>query len=255
MNDSDVVKTRRFTQQVESLGPWWFEFEIGGKTFGGSVPRDTEKSELFFLWVERLGGGVETVLELGAHEGSHTLQLSEHRSVKKIVGLEGCEDNLKRANFVKNLYGRNNIEFHQEDLERLTPEDWPQFDAVFCAGLLYHLQKPWELIAKLPAICRRYLFLDTHYAHTEDVLVGRYAGRWVDEDTDPLSGLSSDSFWLSFKDLILLLMENGFLVRFVRDYENFPKGSRAFIFAERTDDIGCNWSQVQQGTWDTQNQG
>lgn len=250
MSDSFDLKSTEFTDQVKGLEPWWFEFRIADRAFGGSVPRDTEKTELFWSWVQRLGGGVETILELGSHEGSHTLQLAKYPSVKKVIGLEGREDNLARANFIKQIYQCDNVEFCQENLEKFDPRRWQQNDAVFCAGLLYHLPQPWELVRKLPFVCSRYLFLDTHYAGTEEVLVERYSGQWCSEGTDPLSGLSTQSFWLSFKDLVLLLMENGFLIRFVRDYEGFPKGPRAFLFAEKkAEAVGCDWSNVQKGAW------
>src|SRR5919106_4655242 len=42
-------------------------------------------------------------------------------------------------------------------------------------------------------------------------------------------------------------MKNGFLIRFVHDFEGFPKGRRAFIFAEKDDHglVGCEWSKAQ----------
>ena len=177
-------------------------------------------------------------------------------SVSKTRGrTRGREDNLNRANFVKQVYGCKNIQFYKANLELLDPGQWDQFDVVFCAGVLYHLPKPWELIRKVSSLCRRLLFVDTHYAHDETALIERYSGRSQDEGNDPLSGLSAKSFWLSFKDLVLLLMENGFPVRFVRDYEVFPKGPRVFIVAERVDAVGCDWSKAQQGVWGIQNTG
>jgi hypothetical protein len=156
-----------------------------------------------------------------------------------------------RANVVKRVYGCDNAEFQLMNLELFEPSDWDGFDAVFCAGLLYHLPEPWHLVQKMAQVCRRYLFLDTHYAPDERVLVERYAGRWYDENTaEPLSGLSRRSFWLSFKDLVLVLMESGFVIRFVRDDESFPAGPRAHLIAERVEAVGCDWSQTQHGDLD-----
>ena len=59
-----------------------------------------------------------------------------------------------------------------------------------------------------------------------------HKGKWYQEGQDSLSGLSDRSFWLTFRDLILLLMENAFLVRYVRDGGN-GETDRVWIFAEQ----------------------
>jgi hypothetical protein len=223
-------------EQAALLQPWWFRFEINGVTLGGQVPRDTEKTELFSKWARKLGQPVKTIMELGSHEGSHSLQLANVPGVERVIGLEGREDNLERARFIKRISGADSIEFYHNNLENLDPCSWPACDAVFCAGLLYHLPRPWEFVPKLSILCKSYLFLDTHYAKIADERVEGYSGKWTAEGTDPLSGLSSRSFWLSFQDMIRILMQNGFLIRFVRDYETFPNGPRVFIIAEKATD-------------------
>lgn len=219
-----------FAARVRALDPWWFEFEAGGHSFGGRVPRDTNKVDLFFDWAHRFGR-VESILELGAHEGSHTLQLAGRPGVGRVVALEGREDNVRRAHLVLEAFGRTNVEFRHYNLERFEAAEFKAFDAVFCSGLLYHLPEPWTLIRKVARICR-FLYLDTHYSPTDEAAVGPYAGRWYEEGQDPLSGLSGRSFWLTFKDLVLLLMENGFLVRYVRDGGNGER-DRVWLFAEK----------------------
>ena len=219
-----------FAARVRALDPWWFAFETGGHTFGGRVPRDTNKVDLFFDWALRFGR-VETILELGAHEGNHTLQLAGRPGVRRVVALEGREDNVRRARLVLEAFGPTNVEFRHYNLERFEPAEFEGFDAVFCSGLLYHLPEPWVLIPKLAGICR-FLYLDTHYAASEDVVAGAYRGRWHQEGPDGLSGLSPRSFWMTVKDLVRLLMENGFLLRYVRDLGDLEK-DRIWFFAEQ----------------------
>jgi SAM-dependent methyltransferase len=223
-------RTPKFDERVRALDPWWFSFEIDGHAFGGRVPRDTQKVELFYEWAQRLGR-VETILELGAHEANHTLQLASRPGVRQVVGLEGREDNVQRAQLVLEAFGPKNVEFRHYDLEKFEPAEFSGFDAVFCSGLLYHLPEPWTLIPKLARICR-FLFLDTHYAAAEEVVVGPYRGRWHGEGSDPLCGLSDRSFWLTFLDLTRLLMENGFLIRYLRDVGSDEK-DRVWLFAEQ----------------------
>jgi Methyltransferase domain len=224
----------RFAARVRALDPWWFEFQLGGQSFGGRVPRDTNRVDLFFEWARRFGP-VGSVLELGAHEGNHTLQIAGRAGVERVVALEGREDNVRRAQLVLEAFGARNVVLRRYDLERLDPAEFGRFDAVFCSGLLYHLAEPWTLVRRLAGICRL-LFLDTHYARKEEDVVGQHRGKWYQEGRDSLSGLSDRSFWLTFQDLILLLMENGFLVRYARDGGN-GEADRVWIFAEQ---VGSN---------------
>ena len=223
------------------LAPWWFRFELGDDIFGGEIPRDTAKVDTFFEWLERCGGSAATILELGSHEGSHTLQLAERPGVTRVLGLEGREDNLARARFVQRVYGVPNIEFRLVNLETIDLSPLGGFDAVFCAGLLYHLPEPWTLIARLAPISR-WLFLDTHYAASDEVVLGPYRGRWHREGPDPLSGLSAVSFWFTFKHLTMLLLEQGFVIHFVTDYQT-SNGPRLWLLAEAVgfDRAGCIW--------------
>lgn len=232
-----------FLAELQRLGPWWFSFELDGQTFGGETPRDVEKVDTFFDWVDHCGGRVSSILDLGSHEGSHSLQLAERADVVRVVGLEGREDNLARARLVQKAFGATNVEFRHCDLEGFDPADHGAFDAVFCAGLLYHLSEPWTLLERLVETGARFLFLDTHYAASDEAAVGRYRGRWFTEGDDALSGLSDRAFWLTFKHLAMLLLENRFVMRFVRDIGDTVNGPRVWIFAERVSDrgAGCVW--------------
>ena len=225
-------------QAAAALGPWWFRFERDGVSFGGTVERDREKTEWFFSCLDKLGGEPARILELGSHEGSHSLQLARHQAVKQIVALEGRQENLARAAFVKKTFGDDKITFRKYDVEGLDPADFDgPFDAVFCAGLLYHVPRPWDLIARLRGLTRRDLFLDTHYAAAPEATVEGHAGRWFVEGGDPLSGLSASSFWLTLEDLERTLGENGFAVRWLRDLKEARNGPRVFVLARREDRV------------------
>lgn len=235
-----------FAAAVKRLEPWWFAFEAGGHAFGGRVPRDTEKVRVFFRCLERCRARAATILELGSHEGSHSLQLAAGPGVERVVGLEGRPDNLDRARLVQRVFGVRNVDFRLSNLEAFDGTEIGPVDAVFCAGLLYHLPEPWRLVERLGPICR-FLFLDTHYAAAEVDAAGRYRGCWRDEGRDALSGLSRRSFWLSFRHLVMLLLDSGFVLRFVRDYDRSTYGPRAWLFAENIGPgaAACEWSSEE----------
>jgi hypothetical protein len=50
-----------------------------------------------------------TILELGSLEGGHTLALSRHPGVERVLGLEGRSENFRRAQFVKQAYDARTI--------------------------------------------------------------------------------------------------------------------------------------------------
>jgi hypothetical protein len=220
-------------QAAAALGPWWFRFEHNGVSFGGAVERDREKTDWFFSALASLAGQPRRILELGSHEGSHSLQLASHPSVTEVVALEGRRENLVRASFVKQAFGDRKIVFREYNIERLDPADLDgPFDAVFCAGLLYHLPQPWTLLERLRGLAG-HLFLDTHYATTAAATVHGHDGRWVAEGPDPLSGLSVSSFWLTRDDLLGTLERNGFTVHSLFDLPHARNGPRVFVMARR----------------------
>jgi len=250
--------TPSLAERARALDPWWFQFEADGETFGGEVPRDTSRTATFFEWVEKLQLPVRTILELGSHEGNHTLQLASHPGVEKVVGLEGRSDNIARANFVKAAFDLPSIEFHEHNLEHFDPADWPRFDAVFCSGLLYHLPNPWELLPKIARLARHCVLVDTLYSEWPRDLVERTAGQWCNEPTGALAGFSERSFLLSFKSIAMLMMEHGLVVHHVTDYGQ-PRGKhhRILIFAEKTEAVRWkHWrSKAQSTTKETPEEG
>jgi hypothetical protein len=222
-------------KRAKAYDPWWFCFENDGETFGGEVPRETFRTSKFFQWAQQLDVPLKTIVELGSHEGNHTLQLAAHPGVEKVIGLEGRAENVARAEFVKQVFNVPTIEFHQRNLENFDPSEWPRCDAVFCSGLLYHLPKPWELVPKIAELARTYVLIDTMYSHMPTETYERYSGQWVIEPKDDLSGLSPKSFLLSFRSLAMLMMESGLVIHYVSDYGKRQTRYRLLIIAEKTD--------------------
>jgi hypothetical protein len=239
-------------EQAEKLGPWLHEFEVDGQSFGGDTPRERLKPEAFREFLDGLDLKVRTILEMGSHEGSHTLQLAEIQGVKNVVGLEGRSENIARANFVKEVFRGSNVEFHPSNLDAFDPDAWPQFDAVFCSGLLYHLERPWDFISKISKIATKCVFIDTHYAGTADTEIGNYSGIWHTENKKhPSSGLVDQAFHLSFRDLIMIMMANGLLIHRIVDVRQHPNGPRAWFIATKSDLVNASpaggWNHSRQG--------
>jgi SAM-dependent methyltransferase len=220
--------SQAIAERFAALAPWSTRFEIGGQPFGGEIDYSGDwRIGEFFRWF----GEPRTILELSSFEGAHTLLLAAPETTDRVVGLEGRPENVERAHLVAELLGRGNVEFAVENLETVDLAAYGRFDAVFCAGLLYHLERPWHLLEEIGRVTDR-LFLDTHYWSGSDVVeVEGHRGGWFDEGgyEDPLSGVGTRSFWLTAPALVQLLTEAGWLIRHFKDIPEWPTAARAWL--------------------------
>jgi SAM-dependent methyltransferase len=200
-------------------GPWVSRFRINGRSYGGWCDFDDEGIREFTERFEPC-----RVLELGALEGGHTVELA--RRGYQVTAVEGRPENVARARWIFRLLGIDAV-MVAADLETVPLREFGRFDTVFCSGLLYHLPRPWELIEQFPSAAPS-LFLSTHYAATEETTVNGLPGRWYHElgREDPLSGLSERSFWPTKAALLDLLRASGYKqILIARDWlqENGPR--------------------------------
>jgi SAM-dependent methyltransferase len=190
--------------------PWISRFMINGRAYGGWYDPSNDP-RVAHLW--RCFPDARRVLELGSLEGAHTFLIASRRGVDYVLGIEGRSANLEKARFVQRHLGARNVEFLQADLEQFRPSTRGQFDVVFCVGLLYHLQRPWELLADLRRASPS-LLLATHYVPDEQATREErgYRGATYQEFglRDPLSGLSDDSFWPTRDGLLAMVREAGY---------------------------------------------
>jgi SAM-dependent methyltransferase len=198
------------TAEFARLGPWIFQFRIGGQDYGGGISAVGDvRIDHFF----RFAPNAETILELGSLEGAQTFLLAERSGVQRVLALEGREANLRKARFVQELLQVGNVEFAQANLEHAELAEFGKFDAVFCCGLLYHLPEPWKLIEQLPAIAPT-LFIWTQYAAEEEAmdiehgLRGKIHGEGGPDE--PLSGMSPTAMWLTLPSLRSVLSASGY---------------------------------------------
>ena len=224
--------TTPLEEQFAALGPWIYQFQIGGQTCGGGISAAGDlRIDQFLHYVPN----PRTILELGSLEGAHSFILAQRSGVERVVALEGREANLRKARFVQDLLGIRNVKFEQANLEEADLRRFGTFDAVFCCGLLYHLPEPWRLIEQLPAIAPL-LFIWTQYAAEDE---GRDIGRGLRGKTyveggmdEPLSGLSPTATWLTLQSLRELLAASGYKrVDVMYDDPAHPNGPAATIGA------------------------
>lgn len=172
--------------------------------------------------------GASSIIDLGCLEGGYTVEFARHGY--DALGLEVRELNIGKCRYVEQRAGLDNLRFVRADARDLA--DFGTFDAVFCAGLLYHLDDPIEFVRLLGQVTKRVLILDTHVAMARRPRYWRkrlsrmavhegVPGRWYDDYPDAASPESMESavdasygnprsFWVEKMHLIQELREAGF---------------------------------------------
>lgn len=161
------------------------------------------------------------VADLGALEGGYAVHFA--RAGYEVLGIEGQPENFARCEWVAERVGLENLKFAHDDVRNIA--NYGEFDAVLCAGLLYHLDRPVEFVRLLGDVTRRLLIVSANHATREGGELEVYApalaaelsehegklGRWFEEQPSPWSSVgNARSFWLERDDLLRTIAEAGF---------------------------------------------
>jgi 2-polyprenyl-3-methyl-5-hydroxy-6-metoxy-1,4-benzoquinol methylase len=104
------------------------------------------------------------LVDLGCLEGGYTVEFA--RLGLQSLGLDVREANIEAARYVQSKVNLPNLRFVQDDV--WNTEKYGLFDFTFCCGLLYHVDKPVELLRLLSRVTTRVLFLQTHFSEARD---------------------------------------------------------------------------------------
>lgn len=162
------------------------------------------------------------LLELGAFVGIDSLILA--KLCDELICLEGREENaieLKRRLDEFSL----DADIRVIDLESVSLKKEVGFvDCVWASGVLYHLQRPWELIkeiSEVSSICLGW----THLSITESDISEGYHGRlWNEDIGKPLSGFSNFSFWLTEDEFVRAWKDAGMSCSWLTPRREHPAG-------------------------------
>jgi SAM-dependent methyltransferase len=223
------------SREFDRFEPWVTKFTINGREYGGCFDGMNDARIQEF---RNAFPSATRILELGSLEGGHTLGLGSLEGIAEVIGLEGRHSNLAKAEFIKQLFGLQNVTFSRVDLEgEGVLQHFGIFDAVYCCGLLYHLPCPWVLLRQIAEVTRS-LFLSTHYCPAEKAEIEQqgYRGMWYGESAlhDPLSGLSERSFWPTRECLMAMLQDAGFKqITILHTEEDHPNGPIVTLATQR----------------------
>ena len=168
------------------------------------------------------------LVDLGCLEGGYAVEFA--RMGFNVLGIEVRDANIAACNYVKERVNLPNLQFVQDDAWNVA--QYGQFDVVFCSGLFYHLDKPIQFLNLLRSVTKKLLFLQTHFAPTDEQDARTYnlspltenegvPGRWYREfaneaqyqKREELRWASWDnwkSFWIRREYLLQAISAAGF---------------------------------------------
>lgn len=164
------------------------------------------------------------IADLGCLEGGYTVEFA--RAGFDALGIEAREANFAKCEYVANKLELKNLRFVRDDVRNL--EKYGVFDAIFCCGLLYHLDKPGAFLETLSRCTRRLLILQTHYAVPDRDPIGirlsamavseGMAGRWYEEWPEGSSEeVQQNLLWASVGNARAFWPTKGELLQKLRD--------------------------------------
>lgn len=103
------------------------------------------------------------IADLGCLEGGYSVEFA--RMGFEVLGVDVRESNIAACNYAKSKTVLPNLSFVQDNAWNIA--NYGEFGAVFCRGLLYHLDKPKQFLGLLSSVTRKLLIVDTHFATSE----------------------------------------------------------------------------------------
>ena len=172
-----------------------------------------------------------SIADLGCLEGGYTVGFA--RMGFHSVGIEVRQINYDACKYVKQNINLPNLHFHKDSVWNL--DKYGTFDAIYCGGLLYHLDRPKAFLEYIAPLTRRILLLHTHFAPDSDDMETSLSdrslsplveneglsGRWYTEyeagaQTSEIEEMlrasyeNAKSFWLQKPYLLQTLKDVGF---------------------------------------------
>jgi len=231
---------------------WFYEFSLpdGSKTesYLPEVARQIHvtRENVLRRYLSTIDDNYATALDISCHEGFFSLILAEY--IKSVTGLDKNVESLDKAIQIATFLDHPEICFKNSSVEQW--DENQSADFVLCFGLLYHVENPIQIIRKLAALTKKAVCIETQvlpYNSTGPIEDGSYLwqrdlnglfGLCIDYSHRAEGGLTDLALVPSRQALEFLLKQFGFkTVNFYNpepsDYEQFVRGHRVIVFAEK----------------------
>jgi SAM-dependent methyltransferase len=153
---------------INAVGPWAYQIDWNGVTtraidealeFDWRVHR-YRSSLLVDFAAEVVDSTVchTSVLDVACHCGVFSLEFAE-AGFRSVRGVDLRPENVRQAEFLRDTFLCKNVDFEVANVREL--RGTTSADIVLCAGLLYHVTFPVELMSDLFAVTKEFLILDS----------------------------------------------------------------------------------------------
>jgi SAM-dependent methyltransferase len=182
----------------------------------------------------------KSIADLGCLEGGYTTGFA--RLGMAATGFEARESNLENCRYVKDRVKLDNLNFIKADVN--TIDQYGPFDAIWAAGIFYHVESPRSLMQKMARVCGKILMVETHFTYEQrtpgadnhrlselcehEGLMGRWYHEFDGsvsieeiENSKWSSWLNGRSFWLQKEYLLDLMHREGFDI-VLEQYDGMP---------------------------------
>lgn len=139
-------------------------FEADYQPFKSVLDRHRKRYSHFFPHIVSLSGSDDlsgnTILDCGCNCGFWSIQ-SVLNNADSVVAFDAGEKNIEQAKFIQNICGIDRIKYHVADLDNFTEIIGGQYDIVFFLGLLYHINRPVEILRSVRKATKKFAVIDT----------------------------------------------------------------------------------------------
>ena len=98
--------------------------------------------------------------DLGCLEGGYAVEFA--RMGFQVLGIDVRDANIAACDYVKSKTSLPNLVFAKDNALNIAKHG--MFDAVFCCGLLYHLDRPKQFLETLSSVTTKLVILQTHFS-------------------------------------------------------------------------------------------
>lgn len=212
MTESDLAA------RIAAFPRWHYAFDLRGHSTAtpGITRAKRHAQRLPYLLdplVAACGGTLAglRVLDLGCNAGFWSLH-AVRRDAAFVLGVDARTTHVAQAELVFEVEGVDaaRYRFVEADLQAADWSTWGRFDIVLCLGLLYHVNRPVELFARIAATGARHVVVDTALSS----LPGAAFEVLREPLDDPRHAVASELvLWPTREAVIQLAAEHGFTAR------------------------------------------
>lgn len=155
VRSESVMDKAEIEVQVRALGdrqPWNHNYALphGVETRPGaqvSYGKNLVKLARLQPLFDEVGLAGKDVLDVGCNEGFFSMHMAEKGA--KVLGIDIDEHRITKARFVKQVFGREGVDFELMDIYSDRFKGLPRFDLCLCLGFIHRVPDPFSAVAAL----------------------------------------------------------------------------------------------------------